>query len=97
MAPVSDRFNRCAAGIFAVMHTGRLVDRPFIVNRFLEAGYVPRLAERNADRLIALNTNGRPLHVGGWDTFGTRDESYGLCPDYIRWSTEFSAKLAAQS
>lgn len=70
-------------GIFAVMDTGRFLSRDFFVQRFLEAGYVQRLAEQRADWLIALNTD-----INHWSRFrvvGTQGkETYGWHPEKLR-------------
>ena len=67
----SPRAQKAIAGIFAVLDSGAFIDRAFIVRRFAEAGYAAHLAERNADRLIAANTDIQ--HHSRWTIWGTGD------------------------
>lgn len=67
----SPRAQKAIAGIFAVLDSGAFIDRAFIVRRFAEAGYAAHLAERNADRLIAANTDIQ--HHSRWSVWGTGD------------------------
>lgn len=66
----SPRAEKAAAGIITVMASGGWVTRAWIVNRFVEAGYCERLANRKADALIALNTDIR--HPSRWEPRGDR-------------------------
>ena len=71
MTRFSARANTVIAGIFAVLDTGAFIDRAFIVNRFIEGGFAAHLAERNADKLIAANTDIQ--HPSRWSVWGTGD------------------------
>jgi|TARA_B100000035_G_scaffold58814_1_gene47104 hypothetical protein len=71
MARFSPRSATVIAGIFAVLDSGAFIDRAFIVNRFIEGGFAAHLAKRNADRLIAANTDIQ--HPSRWSIWGTGD------------------------
>lgn len=73
------RSNDAAAGIIAVMETGKWVTREFIVERFMQAGYCESMAERKADALIALNTDIR--HWSRWEKQGN---AYRYQPEFLR-------------
>ena len=65
------------SGIFAVLTSGAYIDRAFIVRRFIEGGYVERLAIRYADALIARNTDIQ--HHSRWSVWGTNGrETYSF-------------------
>ncbi len=59
------------AGIFAAMQTGAFFNRDMIIRRFIDGGYVERLAIRKADALIAANTDIQ--HHSRWSVWGTGD------------------------
>ena len=71
MTRFSARANTVITGIFAVLDSGAFIDRAFIVNRFIEGGFAAHLAERNADKLIAANTDIQ--HPSRWSIWGTGD------------------------
>lgn len=65
------------SGIFAVLASGGYIDRAFIVRRFIEGGYVERLAVRYADALISRNTDIQ--HHSRWSVWGTNGrETYSF-------------------
>jgi hypothetical protein len=64
----TERANNAAAGIIAVMQTGKWVDRNSMLKRFREAGYDERMSERKVNALIALNTDIR--HFSRWEKRG---------------------------
>jgi hypothetical protein len=65
------RAKAVVTGIFAALASGAYINRAFVVRRFTDAGYVPSLAERYADTLIARNTD--IAHFSRWSTWGTGD------------------------
>ncbi len=84
----SEKADNAARGIFKVLETGRRIDRSFIVRRFTEAGFSPRLAERHADTMIRANTDIR--HWSRWQTFGTipGSESYAMTDAALKIAQE---------
>ena len=73
----SPRAKLVVSGIFAVLASGGYIDRAFIVRRFIEGGYVERLAVRYADALISRNTDIQ--HHSRWSVWGTNGrETYSF-------------------
>lgn len=69
--------------IFAVMATGTLISRDFIVQQF-ERKYAAHLAKRRADQFILVNTD-----IEHWSRFIVQEDgdghtTYGWHPEQIR-------------
>ena len=83
------RARKVIEGINAVLNSGAFINREFIVNRFIDANFVPAFAERQADKLIAQNTD--IDHFSRWQIWGTvkGQETYSLHP----WTLAFNQSL----
>lgn len=89
----TDRAKKALAIIFGTMDDGCTVTRQYMVNAFKKVGYVDRLAELQADRVIMVNTD-----IEHWSRFRISYQNgqthYGWHPQKLTLQAKLNLELA---